>query len=88
MPKQYTIEDHHAHVEAREAEEKAAREKAAENLEKYAARSGWIKATGSDKGFHDAWPEIRDEGRRRRAEEELASREAQAREAHKHVSKL
>jgi hypothetical protein len=62
----YTLEDHEAYREeqdqkaAKEAEERRAR------TEKESARRAWLADGGKAADFERAWPELRDEGRRRR----------------------
>lgn len=62
----YTLEDHEAYTQ--EQDEKAAREKEArqERTEKESARRAWLADGGSETDFEKAWPQLRDEGRRRR----------------------
>jgi hypothetical protein len=52
----------------KEQDEKAAREEEAHNarMEKESARRAWLADGGSAADFEKAWPELRDEGRRRR----------------------
>jgi hypothetical protein len=62
----YTLEEHEAY--RKEQDEKAAKEEEARNerTEKASARRAWMADGGSEADFEKAWPQLRDEGRRRR----------------------
>jgi hypothetical protein len=59
-------EEHEAYRKGQD--EKAAKEEEARNarMEKESTRKAWIRNGGSAADFEKAWPELRDEGRRRR----------------------
>jgi hypothetical protein len=62
----YTLEDHEAY--RKEQDEKAAKEaeERRERTEKESARRVWLADGSREADFQKAWPELRDEGRRRR----------------------
>jgi hypothetical protein len=62
----YTLEDHEAY--RKEQDEKAAKEaeERTQRMEKETARRAWLADGGSDKDFEKTWPQLRNEGRRRR----------------------
>jgi hypothetical protein len=67
----YTLEEHEAY--RKEQDEKAAKEEEARNerTEKASARRAWMADGGSEADFEKAWPQLRDEGRRRRGSREV-----------------
>jgi hypothetical protein len=75
----YTLEDHEAY--RKEQDEKAAKEEEArrERSEKESARRAWTSDGGSEADFEREWPELRNEGRRRRA----VDADKRARDAHR-----
>jgi Fe-S oxidoreductase len=62
----YTLEDLEAY--RKEQDEKAAKEaeEQRERMEKETARRAWLADGGTEANFQREWPELRDEGRRRR----------------------
>jgi hypothetical protein len=62
----YTLEDHEAY--RRQEDEKATKEaeEQRERMEKESARRAWLADGGREADFEKAWPQLRDEGRRRR----------------------
>jgi hypothetical protein len=63
---QYTADDHKDY--RRRQDEKAAKEaeEQRERMEKESARRAWLADGGREADFEKAWPQLRDEGRRRR----------------------
>jgi hypothetical protein len=62
----YTLEQFEADKAAREERQAKEEEERRERAEKGAARAAWIRDGGSERDFERAWPELRDEARKRR----------------------
>jgi hypothetical protein len=75
--KEYTAADHERY--RKEQDEKVAREagERTQRMEKETARRAWLADGGRETDFEKAWPQLRDEGRRRR----VLDTDKQAREA-------
>jgi hypothetical protein len=66
MPGKYTLEQFEADRQAREEREAREEEARKERVEKESAKRVWIRDGGREADFERAWPELRDEQRRRR----------------------
>lgn len=66
MGERYTLEQFEADKQAREEREARAEEDRRERAEKESARRAWVRDGGSESAFSKAWPQLRDEARRRR----------------------
>jgi hypothetical protein len=74
----YTLEDHEAY--RKEQDEKAAKEavERQERTEKESARRAWLADGGSEASFEKAYPELRNEARKKRVmDAEKVARETQ-----------
>jgi hypothetical protein len=66
MGERYTLEQFEAYRQAREERETREREERQEKTERESARRAWLADGGREADFARAWPEMRDEARKRR----------------------
>ncbi len=66
MTQKYTLEEFEAAKQAREERQAREEQERQERAEKEAARRAWIRDGGTNGDFERAWPELRDEARKRR----------------------
>ena len=76
MAGRYTLEQFEAYKQAREEREAKEKRLRQERVEKENARRIWVRDGGSEDAFEKAWPELRDEIRRKR----VAGADVRARE--------
>jgi hypothetical protein len=62
----YTLEQFEADKAAREERQAKEEQERRERAEKGAAKAAWLRDGGSERDFERAWPELRDEARKRR----------------------
>ena len=74
-----TTEDVDRMVAEKEAEAEAEAKARRERLERHTAHAAWRSEGGDDASLEMAWPELRDEARRRRVMEQTGLAEAAAR---------
>jgi hypothetical protein len=66
MGEKYTRGQYEADLAARQEREAREAQEARERTEKESAKKAWLVDGGNARDFEKAWPELRDEGRRRR----------------------
>ena len=74
-----TTEDVDRMVAEKEAEAEAEATARRERLERHTALAAWRSEGGDEESFNKAWPQLRDESRRRRVMEQTGRAEAAAR---------